>query len=143
MALAPILTTSDAVPRDADQARNQEFTLRASAALTTSYVASDYTIVQPGRTVTLEFVLTWADSTSVEWYVEWSSDASTWYRSCNFSASAGTITATLNNATIANSASANWVDGPITVLDRYMRIRAKKTGGVGADALAVRAVVLS
>lgn len=135
------LTTSDVMDRGASIARQQEFTLRASAAMTTSYVAGSHFKCQPGRAFALEFALTWADSTSVEWYVEWSSDGSTWYRSCNFAASTGTITATLNNATIANSASANWIDGPITVIDRYARVSVKKTGGSGGDAVAIRAIL--
>lgn len=117
--------------------------LRASAATTTSYVASDHAEVSAYKSLSLEFVLTWVDSTSTEWYVEWSSDATNWYRSTNTATSTGTNTLTLNNQTIALGASSKWVHGPFDVADRYVRVSVKKTGGVGADALGVILVGLT
>ena len=116
-------------------------TLRAALATTTSYVASSHVQVSQGHRVVLEFALTWADSTSTQWYVEWSPDGTTWFRSINVSSSGGVNTVTLNNATFASGASAAWVD-PIEPEGLYMRVNVKKTGGVGADALAVTATLL-
>ena len=120
----------------------QPFTLRAALATTSSYVATSHMRTLDGEWVSLDFALVWVDSTSTQWYVEWSQDGTTWYRSLNYSASAGTITATANNATIVLGASTNWNDGPIRVQDNYMRVQVKKTGGVGADTLAVFATLL-
>ena len=117
----------------------QPFILRAALAHTTSYVATGHMKTADGDFVSLALALVWADSTSTEWYVEWSQDGTTWYRSLNYSASAGVITTVANNATLVNGASANWNDGPIRIQDAYMRVQVKKTGGVGADTIAIYA----
>lgn len=129
--------------RTADVRNIGSVALRASAATTTSYVASDHAEVSAYERLSLEFALTWADSTSTEWYVEWSSDASNWYRSTNSAASTGTNTVTLNSQTLVLGASSKWVHGPFDVADRYIRVLVKKTGGVGADALGVTLVGLT
>ena len=139
VSLSGVSTPTD---RSVNTRAQQTATLRASAATTTSYVASSHVRVGQFQYVSLDFILTWVDSTSTEWYVEWSQDGTTWYRSLDYAVSGGTITATLNSATIANAASANWNDGPIAVQDVYMRVFAKKTGGVGADTLAVTVTAL-
>lgn len=115
--------------------------LRAVLASTTSYVASNHLYVGQGEKVTFQFALVWADSTSTEWYIEWSPDATTWYRSLNLSAAAGVNTATLNNQSLASGASATWEDS-VYVQDVYVRVAVKKTGGVGADTLGVTATIL-
>jgi hypothetical protein len=88
------------------------------------------------RKVNLLLTLTWVDSTSLEYYVEWSHDASNWFRSINVSTSSGVNTITANNQTFAASASAKLVDS-FDKQARYMRVNVKKTGGVGADSLEV------
>lgn len=110
--------------------------LRASAALTTSYVQSNYAKIANARRVVLRFTHTWADSTSVEYYVVWSWDGTTWFRSVNWATSGGVNTGTLNNQTIAPGASANWTD-QFDTEGAYISVYAKKTGGTGADALAI------
>lgn len=116
--------------------------VRAAAVTTTSYVESNHFRCVDGEWLSLDFTLAWVDSTSTEWYVEWSPDGTNFHRSLNYSAAAGVITASLNNATIASSASIKWNDGPIVVQDTYARVVVKKTGGVGADTLAVVATLM-
>lgn len=115
--------------------------IRAAAATTTSYVASNYVATGQAKRITLEFTLVWVDSTSTEWYIEWSHDGSTWFRSVDYAVGGGTNTGTVNVNTLASSASLKWVDSfePEGI---YMRVNVKKTGGVGADTLAVTAVLL-
>jgi len=117
--------------------------LRASAATTTSYVASDHADVSAYERLSLEFTLTWVDSTSTQWYVEWSSDGTNWFRSTNTATSTGTHTLTVNEQTLVLGASTKWIHGAFDVADRYVRVAVKKTGGVGADALAVTLVGLT
>lgn len=111
-------------------------TIRAAAATTTSYVASSHVDLIDVRKVNLLFAVGWVDSTSCEYYVEWSDDASNWYRSINVATAAGVNTVTANNQTIAVTASVKWADS-FEKQARYMRVAVKKTGGVGADTLAV------
>lgn len=147
MAAAEVaLVGVDSIARNQNNRSAASYAIRENLALTTSYVQgganTNYFKCLGYDQITLEFTLTWVDSTSVEWYVEWSSDGTNWFRSLNYSASAGVITGVANNATIANSASAKWADS-FPVQDVYCRVSFKKTGGVGADALAVTAVGLT
>lgn len=142
MALATITGfTADSVLRGNNKKVLYTAPLRAATATTTSYVASDHVYCGIGQKLSLEFALVWVDSTSTEWYLEWSSDGTNWYRELNLSPSSGTSTAYANNQTIANSASAKWIHSQ-DVVDAFVRVGVKKTGGVGADTLAVTAVVL-
>lgn len=117
-------------------------TARADAALTTSYVASSHVNVERFDSIAALLDLTWVDCTSIEWYVEWSFDESNWFRSVNVDASAGVNTITANSQTYAASASVKLCDGGIPVEAPFVRVAVKKTGGVGADSLAVTIGVL-
>ena len=117
-------------------------TLRALAALTTSYVASDHIGVTKHERLTFLIFHNWTDATSIEWYYEWSNDASTWWRDTNSATSTSTNTITANNQTLAVSADAN-IAHTVDVKGRYVRVSIKKTGGVGADAASVAVMGLS
>lgn len=117
-------------------------TLRADAATTTSYVASSHVKTVAGVKIAVLIKVTWVDSTSTEWYVEWSHDGTTWYRSINVAPSAGTNTVTVNNQTHASGASVNLCDS-FEPEGAYMRVNIKKTGGVGADKAEIIAQLLS
>lgn len=117
-------------------------TLRASAATTTGYVQSNYAYCGTASKVSLLFSLTWVDSTSTEYYVAWSDDGTNWYRSINVATTAGTNTVTMNNQAVALGASTKWVD-TFDVQAPYVSVFVKKSGGAGADALAVSADFLS
>ena len=119
------------------------YALRADAALTSSYVATSHLKSISGEWINLDFLFTWAAATSVEWYVEWSADGTTWYRDTSYSVSAGVATLLASSNTIAVTASVNWNDGPIRCRDNYMRVQAKKTTGAGADSLAISATVIA
>lgn len=118
-------------------------TLRADAALTTSYVATDHCKVPSARKIGILLKLTYVAATSVEWYVEWSHDATTWYRSVNVSPSTGTNTIYANSQLYTlGGASANLCD--LTEPQAgYMRVQIKKTDGAGADKAEVIAVVVA
>lgn len=116
-------------------------TMRTAAATTSSYVASNHVNVAGASYLALLFKLTRTDTTSAQWYVEWSHDATTWYRSVNVSASGGTNTLTENSATISYSASLNWCDS-FPVEAPYCRVSVKTTGGATADVLEVLATAL-
>ena len=107
-------------------------TLRADLATTTSYVASSHVKVVGAKKIALLLKITWVDSTSTEWYVEWSHDGTTFYRSPNLSPSSGTNTVYVNSQTHASGASVNICDS-FDAEAAYMRVNVKKTGGVGAD----------
>lgn len=111
--------------------------IRSKEALTTSYVAAKTVDCDRLRAVSILLSLTWVDSTSCEWDLAWSPDGLDWYSPVNYSPSAGATTTVPANMTQAVTASVKWNDGPIAVQDRYLRVRAKKTGGSGADALAI------
>lgn len=118
-------------------------TLRANAALTTSYVASDHCKVPSARKIGILLKLTYVAATSVEWYVEWSHDATTWYRSINVSPSSGTNTIYANSQTYTlGAASVNLCD-LVEPQAAYLRVYIKKTGGAGADAAEIIAVVVA
>lgn len=116
-------------------------TMRAALATTTSYVVTSHVSCATARLINLKFTLVWADSTSTEWYIEWSHDATTWWRSVNYSTSGAVNTAIYNYNTYASGASAKWMD-PVEPQDIYMRLYVKKTGGVGGDTLAVYATMM-
>ena len=112
-------------------------TARAAAALTTSYVESTYYFdVGHYNSIDLLIKKTWADSTSSQWYVEWSHDATTWYREVGTAYSAGTNTVVplLSSRTVG--ASENLIE-PHPILARYVKVWAHKTGGTGADGMEI------
>lgn len=127
--------------RSADQRLGALATLRASAALTTSYVASNHLRCNQGEKLNVRFVFDWDDATSVEWYYEWSSDATTWCREQNRAESAGTTTHTDQVNTKATSADTNWSD-TIYAVDIYVRVGIKRTGGSGTNAMIVGVTML-
>jgi len=141
MALASETSSVD-IQRNIGRKRDGFSTPRANLALTTSYVATSHIDCSQANKVNVYFTLTWVDSTSTEYYVEWSHDGATWFRSLNISPSGATNTVLDNTQTRAASASANWVD-TFPRQAPYMRLYVKKTGGVGADALKVEAHVTS
>ncbi len=105
---------------------------------TTSYVTTNYVraVTSSRSKMTVQFTLTWASSTSIEYYYEWSPDGTNWFRTLNLSAAAGVNTATLNNQTIVLGASAKWEDS-MYVQDIFFRVNVKRTGGSASDTLAV------
>lgn len=111
-------------------------TLRASASLTTSYVASDYAKVSHFERVDVRLLFDWDDATSVEWYYEWSADGTTFYPEQNIATSAGTSTFTAQVNTRAVAADVNWADA-LYVTDNYLRVQIKRTGGAGTNAMTV------
>jgi len=121
---------------------SRPFILRAAAAHTTSYVATSHFRCADAEWFSLDFALVWVDSTSTEWYVEWSQDGTTFYRDTAVAVSGGVGTLAVSSNTIALGATTNWNDGPYRVRDAYARVQVKKTGGVGADTLAVLASLL-
>ena len=124
----------------------QTAVLRASAATTTSYVATNHIRCADGVSIVFNFDLTWVDSTSQQWYVEWSDDGTTWRRETSTSNVAGVWTHVVKSQSMTLGASTSWTDGqelnaPRTALGAYCRLQVKKTGGGGADALAVSATI--
>lgn len=112
-------------------------TLRAAGtATTTSYVASSHARVNQFERVNVRFVYDWDDGTSIQWYYEWSADASTWHREQNVSDSAGTRTHTDQENTKTIGADGNWCD-PLYVVDAYVRVQVKRTGGSGDNDLGI------
>lgn len=141
MALASETSFVD-IQRNVGRKRDGFSTPRATLATTNSYVVTSHIDCSQGNKINVYFTLTWVDSTSTSYYVEWSHDASTWFRSVNVSPAAGTNTVTMNENVVTLGASTNWVD----TFERqapYMRLYVKKTGGVGADTLKVEAQVTS
>lgn len=133
-------TASVDIQRNIGRKRDGFSTPRATTATTTSYVASSHIDCSQGNRVTLYFTLTWVDSTSHTYYVEWSHDATTWFRSINVATSAGTNTLTMNENLATLGASTNFADS-FDRLAPYMRVQIKKTGGVGADTMKIEAHV--
>ena len=141
MALA-IWTAANTAQLDGRARVDPYATIRADLATTTSYVASSHVATTGFRRVAVLIKVTWVDSTSTEWYVEWSMDGTTWYRSINVSPSAGTNTITVNSQTHVSAASVNLTDS-FDVEAPFMRVNIKKTGGVGADTAEIIAVALA
>lgn len=113
-------------------------TVCAATDPTTSYAAlGDYVYCGQADYASLRFTSAFNSATSFEYYVEWSYDASTWFRSINVATSTSTNTLTLNNATITvGGAAIKWID-TFKVQDAFMRLVAKRTGGAASDTLAV------
>ena len=115
--------------------------LRAALATTTSYVVTSYVSTAQAHRINVQFTMVWAASTSTEWIVEWSPDGTTFYQSVNYSVTGGVNTALLASNTFAAGASATWLDS-YEIQDAFMRLSVKKTGGAGADTLAVACTLL-
>ena len=111
-------------------------TLRAVAALTASYVASSHVSVVGFRRVTLLLAYVFSSATSIEWYVEFSHDGTTWYRVVNKSASAGTVTNVAANDTMTVTESLNFCD-TFETQGAYMRVSVKRTNGAAGDTLGI------
>lgn len=112
----------------------------AATTLTTSYVATDYVRCGSSQYVTLEFTYVHASAASVEYYVEWSDDGTTFFRSINVATSTGTNTLTMNNQTVATSGNLKWADSFLTQCP-FFRINYKSTTN-GDGTLACKAVLL-
>jgi len=139
MALASETSAVD-IQRHNGRKRDGFATPRANAATTTSYVASSHIDCSQGNRIVLYFTMTWVDSTSHTYYVEWSHDGTTFFRSINVATAAGVNTLTMNENLVTLGASTNWADS----FERqapYMRVQIKKTGGVGADAVKIESHV--
>lgn len=111
-----------------------------ATALTTSYVASNHVLCGAAERISLAFTYVHGTATSVEYYVEWSSDGSTWFRSINAATSGATNTLTQNANTISVSGSIKWED-TFNSQDMYVRISYKSTGAADGT-LACTAVLL-
>lgn len=116
-------------------------TLKAATALTTSYVATDHVRCASANLINLELTYVHGSAPSIEWYVEWSSDATNWFRDTNTATSTGTNTITANNSTLATSASVK-VTQLFTVKDYYMRVNYKSTTNADGT-LAIDAILLT
>ena len=139
MALASETSAVD-IQRVIGRKRDGFSTPRANLATTASYVASSHIDCSQGNKITLYFTLTWVDSTSHTYYVEWSHDASAWFRSINVATATSVNTLTMNENLVTIGASTNWADN-FERIAPYMRVQIKKTGGVGADAMKIEAHV--
>lgn len=108
---------------------------------TTTYAAlGDHVKCDRASRVTLLFVAAWVSASHQNYYVEWSHDATTWFRTPNVATAAGVNTLTENENKIALGAALNWSDH-FPVVAPYMRIFAKRTVGAAGDTLAVRALL--
>lgn len=107
---------------------------------TTSYAAagtSSHVNCTGADLITLLITRVHSSATSIEWKVEWSYDATTWFRTVNKSVSGGTVTDTFSEDTIAASASVlTWTD-TFTPQAPYCRVLLKRTGGAAGDTVAV------
>lgn len=139
MALASETTAGTVdIQRKIDRKRDGFVTLRAVLATTSSYVATSHIDCSQASKINVYFTMTWVDSTSHTYYVEWSKDGTTFFRSINNASSGATNTITMNENVATLAASTNWVD----TFERqapYMRLQIKKTGGVGADTMLIEA----
>ena len=115
--------------------------LKAATALTTSYVATDHVICASANIVTLELTYTHGSAPSIQWYLEWSSDGTNWFRDTNVATSTGTNTVTENISTFATSASTK-ITQQFTVKDYYLRANYKSTTNADGT-LAIKAILLS
>lgn len=107
---------------------------------TTSYAAagtSSHMKCAGADLISLLFTRVHGTATSIEWKVEWSYNASTWFRSTSSSTSAGTVTVTQNEATVAVSASVLTFVDTFPVQAPYVRVWVKRTGGSSTDTVAV------
>ena len=120
------------------------FALREAALPTGSYVASDHAEVLEGEKVTLLITLSGHVSlTSVTYYVEWSFDGTTWFRSVNVAASGATNTLTSNENVKAISGDDSWAD-TFEVQAPYVRVSVKAGGTINAaERVAIDAIALT
>lgn len=123
-------------------------TLRADAALTTSYVASSAMSV--GNDDNASLYLTYTNEgagNSVEYIIEYSADGTNWYQQTHteVDATAGTsISKILSGKFVAVAAvsSADAIKIPLKVPDNHFRVLVKETIAAGsAGSLEVKAVV--
>lgn len=134
------------------QGRSVKVGAFASAALlaavdpTTSYAAagtSSHANCAGARAITLLFTRVHNSATSIEWYVEWSQDGTTFFRTVNKSVLGGAVTNTLSEDTIAVSATIlRWTD-TFAPQAPYFRVVVKRTGGAASDTVAVTGIVHS
>lgn len=117
----------------------KELVVRASAILTTSYVAG--TVISDVHLANQLIILasfTKGDLTTAEIKVEFSQDGTTYYQETSESFTAGTGAVSLAERQI--SATGNYRIA-IPIRDRYIKISVKGTGTVTSSLMAVRAVV--
>ncbi len=116
----------------------QKTEVRASAILTTSYVAGD--VIGPINDENQIVVLanyTKGSSDSAEIKIEFSPDNSTWYQESFGSISGGTDTISLAEHTIAAS---GLYRIPVPVKDNYVRVSVKGTGTMTSSLMDVSVV---
>lgn len=144
MALATQLT--GAVTYDTSNGQKQwtPWTLLATVDPTTSYAAagtSSHVKCAGADTIGLLFTHVHGTSTSFEWYVEWSYDGTTFFRTCNKSVSGAAVTNTLSEDTLTVSSSIlKWVD-TFPPQAPYFRVNVKRTGGSSTDTIAIVALI--
>jgi hypothetical protein len=140
MALIPETSASADIQRKVDRKRDGLVPLRPISALTASYVATGHLDCSQAENINLYFILAWVGSTSISYYIEWSYDATTWFRSINVSPSAGTNTITMNENVVAVTAVVNWVD-TYKRQAPFMRVQIKEAGAT--DTITIFANVTS
>jgi len=116
-------------------------TLRANADTTTSYVDSSELDCSVATTVNVQFALTHNDGTSYEWTYWWSPDDSTWFQQTNAATTAGATTITVQTNALTIGATGTWCVS-LPVQSRYFKVALKRTGGTGANKVAVTATML-
>jgi len=142
MALATPTSTAPTLVQRPLQVRNAHtHTLLAQSDPTTTYAATDHMLCGWAEKITVQFNFVKTDGTSFEWYYEWSSDATTWYRSINLSASAGVNTVTANNQTFVAATAA--LEDCMYVQDLYFRVKIQRTGGAVTNTVKVTATLLA
>lgn len=141
-----MVLVSETTPASADIQRNigrkrdGMVPIRPAAALTAGYVATGHLDCSQAENINLYFILAWVGSTAISYYIEWSYDATTWFRSINVAAAAGTNTITMNENVVAVSAVVNWVD-TYKRQAPFMRIQIKEAGAT--DTITIFANVTS
>ena len=143
--MAEVIATSGiAATRNPGNRHANRFILREALLPTGSYVASDHAEVLEAEKLSLLITLAGhATLTSLTYYVEWSYDGTTWFRSINVAASGATNTLTQNENTIAITGDVKFCD-TFDVQAPYVRVSIKAGGTIDAGAtVAIDALALT
>jgi len=120
------------------------WTLLAAVDPTTSYAAagtSSHFKTAGADSITLLFTRAHSSATSIEWYVEWSLDGTTFFRTVTKTVSGGTVTNAFSEDTITAGATIlRWTDS-FPAQAPYCRVVCKRTGGAAGDTVAIVALV--
>lgn len=120
------------------------YTVRTSAILTTSYVASnvnlgsDFKDINQLNQLVLLVDFTKGSLTTAEIKLEFSPDGTNWYQEVAESVSTGTSTVTAVERQFSTTGKYRI---PVPVKDRFIRLSAKGTGTVTSSSLGINAVV--